>query len=490
MARESESTPLLGDERDSLSTTSVTDVTPKKTPLPLRQLIVIAAVSFAEPLGGSIIFPFIYQMIRSFNVTDDEKKLGYYVGLITSVFSFAQVISSIPIGNLSDRWGRRPMMLIGLFGNAISSAFFGLSKSLVWAIVSRGVLGLMNGNIGVAKSMLGEITDETNRAQSFSVLGLMMALGGVAGPALGGLLSNPADNFPIFDTPFWRTYPYALPCLVSSAFSAFFFVFAYFNLPETLGLVNGRKPLENARDQHGEKFGPRSERLPLRAYVPVVSLFFLAFEQIIFGEVFPLFASTPIEDGGLRLDTQQLGTILSINSAIMLLAQILIYPRVANALGPLNTYRLGAISFIPLDFIFPFISLIVRNRSDLSTDPKPKSLFVALNLIMAFKSALSIFSFTSIFIVINNAAPTPRLLGTINGFGQTAATLARTIGPAVGGSLWAWSLSAGLPFPFDYHLVYNFIAIVGLVMYLWSLLVQPSPSTSSKSEEDVSAGDE
>ncbi|KAI8812838.1 major facilitator superfamily domain-containing protein [Cladochytrium replicatum] len=407
-----------------------------KTSFPYRQLFVIAAVSFAEPLGASIISPFIYQMIRSFKVTEDEKNLGYYVGLITSIFSFAQVISSIPIGSLSDRYGRRPMMLIGLLCNCVSFVFFGLSSSLIWALSSRAALGLLNGNTGIAKSMLGEITDHTNRARSFSVIGLTSALGGIA-----------------------------------------IFVFAFFNLPETLGLLNGRK-VEHLVDVSST--GKRENlRVPWRAFVPIVCLFFLAFETIIFNGVFPLYASTPIEDGGLQLDTKQLGMILTINSSLVLLSQVLIYPRVASALGPLKTYRLGVLPYIPINLIFPFISLMVRDR----TQPlrRPSILYFTLSSLMSLKASFSNYSFTSTFILINNSAPTPRLLGTINGFGQTGATLARTIGPTIGGSLWAWSLSAGLSFPFNYHLVYNLIAVVGMIMYLWSYLIPPDER--SKSEE-------
>lgn len=86
-----------------------------------------------------------FTRIRDFGLTDDETQIGWYAGLITTTFSLAQVMSSIPIGLLSDRIGRRPVLLLGLAGNVVSACMFGLSKSFAGAVVSRAMLGLVNG---------------------------------------------------------------------------------------------------------------------------------------------------------------------------------------------------------------------------------------------------------------------------------------------------------------------------------------------------------
>ncbi|KAG0054512.1 hypothetical protein BGZ83_011106 [Gryganskiella cystojenkinii] len=122
---------------------------------------------------------------------------------------------------MSDRYGRRPILLLGLIGSTIACLFFGLSKS----------------NVGVAKSMLGEIADSTNQSQAFSIFGFAWGIGMIVGPVLGGYLANPAQNFP--DTfghwPFFIEYPYFLPCLIAAIGSVVGFIVGYFFLEETRG---------------------------------------------------------------------------------------------------------------------------------------------------------------------------------------------------------------------------------------------------------------
>lgn len=100
-------------------------------------------------------------MIKDFNLTTNEKDIGFYVGFIASSFSLAQFCTSLLWGYLSDKYGRKLIILIGLMGNSITMCLFGVSHSLAWALISRATCGLLNGNIGVAKCCMGEITDES-----------------------------------------------------------------------------------------------------------------------------------------------------------------------------------------------------------------------------------------------------------------------------------------------------------------------------------------
>lgn len=131
------------------------------TPLPFKTMLILCTVILAEPIALTILFPFVYFMVKDFGIIPSQ--IGYYVGFLASSFSFAQLLTSFWWGWLSDRIGRRPVLLIGLVGNAFSLLLFGLSHSLTWAILTRTMSGLLNGNIGVAKSVIGEITDSTNR---------------------------------------------------------------------------------------------------------------------------------------------------------------------------------------------------------------------------------------------------------------------------------------------------------------------------------------
>ncbi|KAF9899799.1 hypothetical protein BX616_002840, partial [Lobosporangium transversale] len=170
-----------------------------------------------------------------FHITESEDEIGFFCGLIASSFFFAQFCTSIFWGFMSDRYGRRPILLIGLCGTAIACTSFGLSKSLPWAIISRSMCGLLNGNVGVAKSMLGEIADKSNQSQAFGVFGFAWGIGMIVGPVLGGYLADPAKNFPeIFgELQFFIEYPYFLPCFVAAIGSLIGFIIGYFFLEET-----------------------------------------------------------------------------------------------------------------------------------------------------------------------------------------------------------------------------------------------------------------
>ncbi|KAI8601236.1 major facilitator superfamily domain-containing protein [Dissophora ornata] len=198
-----------GEENGGQDDTSVLLTPEKVTPLPKIPLFVLSVVIFSEPLTSTILFPFVYFMF------------------CTSIFW----------GYMSDRYGRRPILLLGLCGSTVACIFFGLSKSLAWAITSRSMCGLLNGNVGVAKSMLGEIADHTNQSQAFSIFGFAWGIGMIVGPVLGGYLANPAKNFP--DTfgnwTFFIEYPYFLPCFVAALGGVVGFAVGYFFLEETKG---------------------------------------------------------------------------------------------------------------------------------------------------------------------------------------------------------------------------------------------------------------
>lgn len=93
------------------------------------------------------IFPYIYYMVRGFNITDDESKISLYAGLVTSAFTFAEFATGLFWGRLSDRIGRKPVLLTGLIGTAISVVAFGFAQNLLTAIIARAIGGLLNGYV-------------------------------------------------------------------------------------------------------------------------------------------------------------------------------------------------------------------------------------------------------------------------------------------------------------------------------------------------------
>lgn len=91
------------------------------------------------------IFPYIYFMIQDFKITDDEKMISFYAGMVTSAFTFAEFCAGVFWGRLSDRIGRKPVLLTGLAGTAISVLIFGFAPNLAVALIARALGGLLNG---------------------------------------------------------------------------------------------------------------------------------------------------------------------------------------------------------------------------------------------------------------------------------------------------------------------------------------------------------
>lgn len=91
------------------------------------------------------IFPYIYYMILSFNVTSEERQISIYVGLVTSAFAFAEFSTGVVWGKLSDRVGRKPVLLTGLAGTCLSMLVFGFAPNLPIALLGRALGGLLNG---------------------------------------------------------------------------------------------------------------------------------------------------------------------------------------------------------------------------------------------------------------------------------------------------------------------------------------------------------
>ncbi|KAK3813641.1 MAG: major facilitator superfamily domain-containing protein [Linnemannia elongata] len=449
-------------------------VTP--TPLPKIPLFVLGVVIFSEPLTSTILFPFIYFMVTDFHITENEDEIGFFCGLIASSFFFAQFCTSIFWGYMSDRYGRRPILLLGLCGSSIACIFFGFSKSLAWAIISRSMCGLLNGNVGVAKSMLGEIADASNQSRAFSLFGFAWGIGMVR-----GYLANPAQTFPeIFgDWEFFIEYPYFLPCFVASMGGVVGFLVGYFFLKETKGMRGGVLVETNDKDVDGNYYNNTSNAIVQQApevglsplsITTIVAYSMLALHSIVFEEVYALYAVTPVISHGLGWTAIQLSTSLACMGIVQLVMQFVVYPMLERRFSAVWLFRCAQLMYCGVYISFPLIRAFAVDESDTETGGQLASVRYLVLATLVFKYLCSVFSYTSVMVMITNSSP-PHLLGTVNGIGQTSASFMRAFGPALGGIFWAWSLGNKLSFPFNYFFVFFLMATIAVLGFIHSFSI-------------------
>jgi MFS family permease len=196
------------------------------------------------------IFPYIYFMIEDFHITDDDSRISFYAGMVTSAFTFAEFSTGVFWGRLSDKIGRKPVLLTGLIGTALSVLIFGFAKNLYVALIARAIGGLLNGNMGVLQSTVAElVTSKEHQPRAYTIMPLVWCLGSIVGPTIGGALARPCQTYPSLfaQGSIWDRYPYLLPNL----FSAFLVL---------IGVINGILFLE---ETHSEKKKSRDRGLEL-----------------------------------------------------------------------------------------------------------------------------------------------------------------------------------------------------------------------------------
>ena len=192
-----------------------------------------AAISFIfitlliDVTGIGLIIPVVPALIQQLihgNISEASK----YSGWLAFAYASMQFLFAPLLGNLSDRYGRRPVLLLSLLGLGIDYIFLTLAPSIGWLFVGRIIAGLGGASFTTATAYIADISTPQNRAQNFGMVGAAFGLGFMLGPVIGGLLGD---------------YGVRLPFIVAACFSLLNCVYGYFVLPESLAVEN-RRPFD------------------------------------------------------------------------------------------------------------------------------------------------------------------------------------------------------------------------------------------------------
>jgi DHA1 family tetracycline resistance protein-like MFS transporter len=190
-------------------------------------LIVVLSVVYIDMLGIGLAFPILPKLVEQFE-GGDISRASYIVGALAAAYSAMQFLCAPLIGALSDRYGRRPVILLALAGMAINYLLLAFAPSLWLFALGRMIAGAFGATFSAAGAYIADVTPPEKRAQSFGLIGAAFGFGFITGPALGGLLGD---------------VDLRLPFLVAAGLSFADFAFAYFALPESLAPEN-RKAFE------------------------------------------------------------------------------------------------------------------------------------------------------------------------------------------------------------------------------------------------------
>ncbi|KAJ0979003.1 hypothetical protein J5N97_014477 [Dioscorea zingiberensis] len=456
------------------------------TGVPYKEFFFICIATLCTTLPISSLFPFLYFMIRDLHVAKRVEDIGFYAGFVGSAMMVGRIFTSILWGMVADRYGRKPVIMISIFSVIIFNTLFGLSTTYWMALVTRFLLGFMNGILGSTKAYATEVGREEHQALGLSILSTTRGIGLVIGPAIGGFLSQPSEKFPnIFSKDsFWGRFPYFLPCFCISFLAACAFI-ACFWLPETLH-KHGNNDMENrttetqgvcqidpelkenSENPEGRDF-PSSENLlknwPLMSAIMGYCVFSLL--DMAFSEIFSLFAVSEKKYGGLSFSSADVGKVLSLTGFCLILYQLLLYPYFARISSPIGSARVASVITIPLLASFPFMTKL-----------SGFILSFVVTCASVLKNILSVTILTSMNILQNNAVPQHQR-GTANGISVTAMSLFKAIAPACGGILFSWAQKRQHAsfFPGD-HMVFLVLNIVGFIGTLMTF--KPFLALSSK----------
>nr|CAB3488994.1 unnamed protein product [Digitaria exilis] len=410
--------------------------------MPYKEFLYVWMISLTAALPISSLFPFLYFMIRDLNVAKRTEDIGFYAGFVGASFMFGRCLTSTAWGIAADRIGRKPVVVFGIFSVVVFNTLFGLSVSYWMAIATRFLLGALNGLLGPIKAYAIEVCRPEHEALALSLVSTAWGIGLIIGPALGGYLAMPAENFPgVFspDSLFGR-FPYFLPCLCTSIFAAAVLISCIW-MPETLHKHKVREnenqsiealeaPLIDPKEKVEESGSLDTKKSlfknwPLMSSIIVYCVF--SFHDMAYTEVFSLWAESDKKYGGLSLSSEDVGQVLAVTGASLLVYQLFVYPRINKVLGPIKSSRIAAILCIPILFAYPYMTYL--------SEP---GLSIILNIASVIKNNLSVTIITGTFILQNNAVPQNQR-GAANGLSMTAMSFFKAVAPAGAGIVFSWA---------------------------------------------------
>ncbi len=361
-----------------------------------KNLFIIALIALVNMLGYGIIIPILYAYSKRFGLTDFQQ------GLLFASFSICQFISTPIIGRLSDKYGRRPMLLVSICGTAASFFLMAFAPNAIFLLLARCLDGITAGNIPVAFAVISDSTKPEERAKAFGIIGSAFNFGFIFGPAITALTVG---------------FGQSTPFIIAGVITLIAVIITALFLPETnqhMGEVKHGKLFDIPRLWH-TLFDPN-----IGATFIISLVFFLAFSCAI------IYGFQPYTMNVLHITPSQNAYLFTVFGIVGLISQSFFVARFSKRLGMKKSFSMGLL-FTALSFTIMFFS-------------RSLPFFVLASLILALFNGVV----QTLLPTILSQETDAKSQGSIMGLNTSYQSIGMIIGPILGGLI----ATIYIPLPF------------------------------------------
>jgi DHA1 family tetracycline resistance protein-like MFS transporter len=380
-------------------------------------LFTVFLVVVIDLIGFGIVLPLIPFYAGQFNATPVQ------IGMLYSIYSMSQLVFSPFWGGLSDRIGRRPVMLISTFGASLSYVGFALSHSLGMLFLSRLMAGMMGGNISTAQAYVADVTSHEDRTKGMGLIGAGFGIGFVIGPALATFLIHPKlQGWLHLST----SYRYAMPGFFSALLSCISFLMVLTLLPET---VDKNRPQAETSVKRITIFSKTFWRLALdykgsssvNISLLLLCIFLITFTMSSLFSALPLFC-----EKRLGFSASDVGMFFAYLGIVAAFIQGILMKKLTQTFKETRLLLIGNILMLAGFILIPF--------------SESRLMLIFFLAALGIGSSLNMPTCNSLI----SKEASPSQMGAMMGITQGIASLGRVLGPIWGGFLF--DIWYGLPF--------------------------------------------
>jgi MFS family permease len=381
-----------------------------------KNLAIIGLIAVVNALGYGIIIPVLYSYSQKFGLSDFQN------GLLFALFSLCQFVATPIIGRMSDKYGRKPLLVSSIAGTALSFFIMAFAPSALFLFIARALDGITAGNIPVASAVISDTTEPKDRAKGFGIIGASFGFGFIFGPVISGLTVGFGTN---------------VPFIIAGVISLIAVVITHIFLPETnkhIGDVKKGKLFDFSKMFHALTDKNVGKMFLITLIYNAAFAFFIAYFQ-------------PFSHKVLHLNDQSIAFLFTMFGVVGVFTQIFLIPRITKWFGIKKVFS-NAILFASLAFLGIFLtdSLIP---------------FVIVSIVLGLANS----SVQPLIQTILSRETDEKSQGSMLGLNASYMSIGQIVGPVLGGVF----ASIAVEYPF---LV---ASILAFVCFLLSLRIAISP---------------